>query len=229
MNRVTVGLGAAALLSTTLASAATATAVTPQLAGPCAHVPRCHVVGHANVDGRGGTDTVAIAVTSRYRGQLRVSLSDGTMVARPVKVSPYASSIRRAYAGVGRMDGVKGAEILFVVDAGAHTTFYRAYTMRGAGLVRLSAPGRRQRWISDGSVTSSFGHRRLVRDGHVVVKKRSARSRDGRHYRSVVTRYVWRDGRWDRTGAVRSRIGAKKASSYSGFRGQFGRLGVWPA
>lgn len=179
--------------------------------GVCGGVSDCHVVGHADLDGDGTTDDIAVVGhadqpeydqwSSSNRPTLRVSTKAG-IVTYPVPVDGWA--YRPLYGGAASVDGKPGKEVIVGHTAGEHSRYYTMLTMRNGKLVTLPAPNTTIRagdWGVDGSWRSNASYKCL---GKGVVEAASAVARDpspnsnstSTIYDTRIQRYVWADGKW---------------------------------
>jgi len=184
---------------------ATATLAMRALPTLCGGIADCHVVGHADLDGDGRTDDIAVIGhadqpenlqwTSSNHPTLRVKTNTGIVI-YPVQVDGWA--YQPLYGGAASVDAQPGKEIIVGHTAGAHSRSYTMLTMRRGKLIALPAPdntGRGGDWMVDGSSSSNATYRCL---GNGVVESASAVIREPPPDASTNT-YDTRTQRYSRT------------------------------
>lgn len=229
LRRIVAASVAASSVALTAGTLAPTTAsATPSACGSAAH---CKVVDHADVDGDGHADTVAIVAEVDKSGfaksaTVRVKTSNGKLLTHTVKgVSMVGKS--QLFRGAAAIDGERGAELVITHRSGAHTVWYKVLTEK-RGRLRVSPapklPGDRARttdWLTDGSVGTTAGIYRHKKSGKpaTVTFKSAASNPDGSSSRlkGSSTKFVWQHGDWKKISSTKHSWAPKQAAKISGW------------
>ena len=156
--------------------------------------PGGEVVARIDVDGDGRRDVVRFRAVDDNRAVVTVATARGTTLRKKLRTL----YIEPSWHGAARIDGRRGAELVVLTDAGAHTLFHTVLTVRGGRLVKENAPGRGRTWVTDGAVFVYIGWKRYVRDGRsFVVRRYVTKDFDSDKWSGRAVTYRWRKGHSD--------------------------------
>lgn len=180
-------------------------------------------VARVDVDGDRRTDRVDLVLHDDhdYTGsaELRVTLAGSGRQVRTTTDLPHLTTFDAHWVGTASMDGEPGAELVLMDDYGAHTFYHRVVTYRDGRLTTLQDPRSRYRWVTDGSVWSSFGYRAATSStGKARMTSYEAVSEDGgRTFRRVATAAEWKNHRWSRLSQTTSKVSPVEAGRWGGW------------
>lgn len=230
LRRIIAASAAASAVALTAGALAPASASAASTV--CGKTAHCHVVDHADVDGDGHADTIAIAPKKIDKHgyaksvSVRVKTSKGKLLTRTVKgVSMVPTD--HLYRGAAAIDGEKGADLVIGHQFGAHTNWYRVLTEK-AGKLKVSAapklPGdhvRTKDWVTDGSVNTTLGIDRHKKSGKpaTVTFKSGATDVNGSSDRlkGTSTKFRWQHGDWKKVSSTKHSWTPKQAGKISGW------------
>jgi hypothetical protein len=156
------------------------------------------VVARVDVDGDGRTDVVRLRAIGDTHSVMTVATARGTILRKHLRTT----WIVPMWHGAARIDGRRGAELVVITDAGAHTLFHTVLTVRDGRLVKQKAPGRGSTWITDGAAFVNIGWKRYVRQDHAFVVKRSVvKDSETDQWNGRAVKYRWGRGEWHRVSA----------------------------
>ena len=171
-----------------------------------------------DVDG----DTLADTVTVEQSGPDTYVVNVVT-AAGADDVASFTSTIEsdwgiEPWLGAGRLDRVKGYELL-LATSGGDGYFFRVLTWRSGGLAWQKAPRSRMLGSYDWYVASlsfvRYGYRfttvagrRYVRDFELYPS--------GSHWKGTVVKSVWRDGAWHKVSTRKVDLTKSQAKAYDG-------------
>lgn len=184
------------------------------------------VVARKDIDGDGRKDTVRFRRLRPDGIEVTVQTANGRTVHKRV---PTPGFIQERWHGATRIDGRRGAEIVVLTDAGAHSLFFTVLTWRGGKLAVERAPGHGDStWYTDGAVWISAGYKRLVRHNRVsIVSRLVTRSLPHGAWKGRAVTYRWQHGRWHRRNARTIRPGTRAAYEMGGWHVK--GLPHWPS
>ncbi|MBT0772202.1 hypothetical protein KIH74_24875 [Kineosporia sp. J2-2] len=212
------------MLGTLVALAALA--LPPQTSSVCTGVPGCDVVKRIDVDGDGNRDQIGVRQKNRHSVEFRVRTSKRLLVKR-LRVESWDDD---AYFGAARIDGVRGAEIVYANQLGADLIAFKVLTFRDGALVVQKPPTTRApgnpfagQWVVAGSYGVFEGIRRTVRDHRAFITLYQG-NRDhfgAQSWSGRATTFVWRKKQadWRRHSVRRVTAGSDKKvrSAYYGW------------
>jgi len=156
------------------------------------------VVARIDVDGDGRVDVVRMRAVDDTHAVVTVETARGATLKkhlRTIWIEPW-------WHGAARMDGRRGAELVVITDAGAHTLFHTVLTVRDGRLVKQNAPGRGRTWVTDGAAFVNIGWKRYVKNGRAFVVKRSVTEDfESNRWSGRAVKYRWGRGDWHRVSA----------------------------
>ena len=178
-------------------------------AADCAHVAT------VDVDGDGDLDDVALTGAGPTR-QVRVRV-EGEAVTLPVPSGTTGSS--GAWVGAHPIDDRPGAELVVLVDVGAHAERNAVLTWRAGRLEEQAAPGGADGWYVDASAALNQSIT-CAAPGEIAVRS-TDRDPDDPAGDLLVGTTVWYrsvDGAWEASGATSTeRLRAPAPAEYSGW------------
>ncbi|SDT30013.1 hypothetical protein [Microlunatus soli] len=227
LRRIVAVSAAASAVALTAGAVAPATA--SAASSVCGSVAHCTVVDHADVDGDGHADTVAVVPHKiDKRGNagsatVRVKTSKGKLLTHTVKglqMVPADHLLRASTA----IDGEQGAELVITHKNGAHTVWYQVLTEK-RGELRVSPaprlPGRAHTvdWLTDGSVTTTGGIYRHKTAGKAptVTVKTGVRDDDSSRLKGRSVAFRWQHGGWKKVSSSKHRWTPEQAAKISGW------------
>lgn len=173
------------------------------------------LVVRRDVDGDGRRDRVYVKQRNDDVSVLRVDGAGGSTLRQVIRTSYWPGS---PWFGAATIDGHSGVELVTGYTSGAHTLFFRAWTVRAGDLMRLDAPGRGREWVVDASYSANIGVSRRSPNKPVFIVTRSAlRDRDGKGHHGHVRTYRWRKDRLNLVSSKKHRWSNKGASRLSGW------------
>lgn len=213
-----------ALLATGFAGSAQAS-TSGAAAGPNACEGKgssCVIVSRADIDGDGTADSVSQThwgTTAEGGDKIttRVHTADGEKLYVVTETQRRMGS--SAFFGAAKIDGRSGYELVTKTDLGAHTAYSQVLTYRDGKLSTLQDPRSRYRWVTDGSVWSSYGYKRTTTSTGAVkmVAAEATRPPEGGSFRQTLYTTQWKYGRWQRVGVTTRTISATTAGAWSGW------------
>lgn len=171
-------------------------------------------MARTDVDGDGRRDVVRFRVVAFDHAVVTVATGRGAALTQHVRTD----WITPQWHGAARMDGRRGAELVVITNAGAHTLFHTVLTARHNDLARLNAPGRGRTWVTDGAAFVNIGWKRYVVQERVFMAKRAV-TKDGDRWSGRSVKYRWKRGEWRRvaTSTLHPRSD-RVASRFGGWR-----------
>lgn len=181
---VTLAVGASLLCVAPGAAAGAASAAAP-------------VVARVDVDGDRRVDIVRFRTPAADLAVVTVRTARGRTLTKRVRTS---GSINPQWHGAAPLDGRRGADLVVLAEAGAHTLFHTVLTVRRGRLVVAEAPGRwGPDWVTDGAYSVAIGWRRYVKDGRAFVLSQAVqRQAQPERWTGRSVKFVWRKDRWNR-------------------------------
>ncbi|MFY0405878.1 hypothetical protein [Solicola sp. PLA-1-18] len=194
---------------------AVAVPLTGLAAVPASAAPAGTVVTRRDVDGDKRKDAVHFSSDGSVL-TISVDRARGRTLSKRLRTSGVDGGI---WHGAAAIDGRRGAELVVVVKAGAHTLYNTVLTIRGGRLVTARTPAGAARWVTDSANSANIGWRRFKDDGRTYVTKRSVgRDEDGAWVGRAVT-YRWTSDGWRKSGKARTLRPTSDRVAY--------RLGGW--
>lgn len=215
-----------ATLATT-SSATRATTAPPARAGdPCMDLTRCHVVGHADVDGDGTRDAVAFQRLSRASLVVRVLTGSGDALSARVHVAPGPQ--RGEWGGATTLDSAHGDELVILTALHPKTPGYTVLTDRDGVLQTEPSPYGERRWHIENTTAACIGWREFETDvdGKRLVGTVVERSGHG-DYVGTRRTFAYHHGTWQETSHRHLHLDPAQAARMSGFHVM--GLDPWPA
>ncbi|MDO9378082.1 MAG: hypothetical protein Q7T56_04460 [Nocardioidaceae bacterium] len=159
------------------------------------------VVVRRDVDGDGRKDTVSVK-TGTGSATVTVDRARGRTLTKRLRTEGVPASA--VWHGSAAIDGRRGAELVLVTTAGAHTLFNTVLTIQ-AGELRVSrTPGGASTWVTDGAYTVNVGWRRYTRDGQVFMTKRVVLREISETWSGRAVTWRWTSGGWVRSGRAKA-------------------------
>ena len=189
----------------------------------CAGLVGCRVVAHADVNGDGARDAIALA---RRGGALG---SRGVVIVRVKTGRHRVGTVRRPlenwsgspWQGAAVLDGRRGKDLVIGRVMGASAEFFQSLTWRHGHLVTLDAPGPDRWWGLGRSATVSGGWLRRAEDPAGTVRQRVATQQGttaGGPFRGRVTTWRWTVAGWAKAAQKTVfPLSAARARRWSGF------------
>ena len=182
----------------------------------------CVIVSRADIDGDGTADSVSQThwgTTAEGGDKIttRVHTADGEKLYVVTETQRRLGS--SAFFGAAKIDGESGYELVTKTDLGAHTAYSQVLTYRDGRLVTLKDPRSRYRWVTDGSIWSSYGYTRTTTStGSVkVTASEATRPPEGGAFSQTLYSAQWKNGGWQRLGQITRTVSASTAGSWSGW------------
>ncbi|GAB3248787.1 hypothetical protein [Kineosporia babensis] len=214
------GLTTGSLVATTESAQA---APSPRTA--CSGLADCRIVKQIDVDGDGAKDEVGVRQSSRTSLQFRVLTARKRLLVKRMRIERGVG--QGAYFGAARIDGVRGAELVYAYAVGANTVWYKTLTYRQGRLVLVKSPLSEVYFPGQWPLGSSYGLfsgvTRKVKNGNVSVTFHDGvRDHAGdRGWDIVSTTYVWRKktGGWEQQSvrSLHTRSEKKVSAHYQGW------------
>jgi hypothetical protein len=166
-------------------------------AGVCAGLRGCRVLARADINGDGHRDAVAMARRAAAV-VVRVKTGPGEVVQTRRRLRSWTGS---PWAGVARLDGRPGKEVLLGRLAVRHARYYQVVTWRRGRLQVLDAPGRARWWrvASSARVQAGWLHRPASPAG--TIRQRVA-TKSGGAYQGRIRTYRWSSSGWRPSSSV---------------------------